>query len=110
MKRKESLVSSKVAKGDINSPSQDIQSYEVEMEINPSATLISRPLDAAGDLNKAIDITLEARASFAGGVLIPVVLMLAVTAATFFDAYNALGATKIRRLYWHTVFGTPGSW
>ncbi|KAG9238391.1 hypothetical protein BJ875DRAFT_437469 [Amylocarpus encephaloides] len=76
---------------DAKKPSLDIQPYEVGMETTPSATLISRPLDDAGDLDKAIGITLEARASFAGGVLIPVVLMLAVTAATFYDAYSALG-------------------
>ncbi|KAH8820638.1 hypothetical protein F5884DRAFT_764720 [Xylogone sp. PMI_703] len=69
----------------------DIQPYEMEMETTPSATLISRPSNATRDLDKAIDITIEARASFAGGVLIPVVLMLAVTAATFYDAYSALG-------------------
>jgi hypothetical protein len=91
-KLEENFVSGKITEKDTKNPSQDIQPYEVEMETTPSATLISRPLDAAaGDLDKAIGITLEARASFAGGVLIPVVLMLAVTAATFFDAYSALG-------------------
>ncbi|RFU31552.1 hypothetical protein B7463_g4757, partial [Scytalidium lignicola] len=81
----------KVIEKDAKNPSHDIEPYEVDMETAPSATLISRPLHVASDLDKAIDITLEARASFAGGVLIPVVLMLAVTAATFYDAYSALG-------------------
>jgi hypothetical protein len=64
---------------------QDIQPCEVKTEITPSTPLISQRLDTA------IEITLKARANFSGGFLIPVVLMLAVTAATFYGAYSALG-------------------
>lgn len=88
---KENLVSGEVAVGQSKSQGPDAQPQDAEIEINPPATLNSKPLNIGGELDKAIDITLEARASFAGGVLIPVVLMLAVTAATFFDAYSALG-------------------
>lgn len=43
------------------------------------------------ETSRAISICIAARASFASTILIPVALMLAVTAATFYDAYANKG-------------------
>ncbi|KAM7215909.1 hypothetical protein V8F06_008667 [Rhypophila decipiens] len=58
----------------------------------PSEATTQPYVDPSGEETaRAISICISARASFASTILIPVVLMLAVTAATFYDAYANKG-------------------
>ncbi|KAM7198338.1 hypothetical protein V8F33_005129 [Rhypophila sp. PSN 637] len=58
----------------------------------PSEATTQPYVDTNGEETaRAISICIAARASFASTILIPVVLMLAVTAATFYDAYANKG-------------------
>ncbi|KAK4209127.1 hypothetical protein QBC37DRAFT_451196 [Rhypophila decipiens] len=58
----------------------------------PSEAITQPYVDPSGEETaRAISICISARASFTSTILIPVVLMLAVTAATFYDAYANKG-------------------
>ncbi|KAK4108712.1 hypothetical protein N656DRAFT_783946 [Canariomyces notabilis] len=78
----------------------------------------SRPGDpwSEEDVDKAISLIMVARPSFAHSILIPVVLMLAVMAATFYDAYAKKGDkdTGLALAYtvwfsWILVVGVAGN-
>ncbi len=69
-----------------------------------------RVLDAAGEVDRAIEVVLTARGSFANGILIPILLTLAVTAATFYDAYGSIGDKNTGLALALLRPGTPGSW
>ncbi|KFA65882.1 hypothetical protein S40285_08882, partial [Stachybotrys chlorohalonatus IBT 40285] len=60
----------------------------------PSSEQLTRLLSSAHELeqvDRAIEIVITARKGFISGILIPVLLLLAVTAATFYDAYTMRG-------------------
>ncbi|KAK5657616.1 hypothetical protein OQA88_2688 [Cercophora sp. LCS_1] len=64
----------------------------------PKNPTISNTITTTGDSSgtetettRAITLCIAARTPFASAILIPVVLMLAVTAATFYDAYSKKG-------------------
>jgi hypothetical protein len=70
----------------------------------------------ANNINRAIEIVIIARKGFVSGILIPVLLMLAVTAATFYDAYSKRGDkdTGLALAYcvwysWILVLGVAGN-
>ncbi|KIW67957.1 hypothetical protein PV04_03936 [Phialophora macrospora] len=73
--------------------------------------------DSAKDaVDRAIEMVIVARKGFISGILIPVVLMLAVTAATFYDAYSNTGDkdTALDLAYcvwysWTLVLGVAGN-
>jgi hypothetical protein len=67
-------------------------------------------------VDRAIEMVIIARKGFISGILIPVVLMLAVTAATFYDAYSNTGDkdTALDLAYcvwfsWTLVLGVVGN-
>jgi len=109
--------------GDSKGNDRKITSQEVDISPakNESPSSAPQPLeyDASTEANKidrAIEIVIVARNSFVGGVLIPVVLMLAVTAATFYDAYSKKGDkdTGLALAYcvwysWILVLGVAGN-
>ncbi|KAH7411537.1 hypothetical protein DE146DRAFT_627596 [Phaeosphaeria sp. MPI-PUGE-AT-0046c] len=96
----------------------------VDMTLNkdkePSPAPQPSPVNDAStevdNINKAIEIMIIARKGFVGGILIPVLLMLAVTAATFYDAYSKRGDkdTGLALAYcvwysWILVLGVAGN-
>ncbi|KEY73197.1 hypothetical protein S7711_04163 [Stachybotrys chartarum IBT 7711] len=74
-------------------PSQEdqiISSVKGKGPISKSEPLLSNASELE-NINRAIDIVITARKGFVSGILIPVLLLLAVTAATFYDAYTMRG-------------------
>ncbi|KAH7313970.1 hypothetical protein B0I35DRAFT_480606 [Stachybotrys elegans] len=74
----------------------DTQALEPKGTRNSQGTPAPQPVmqdgSTPGDkIDRAISTVITARKGFVSGVLIPVLLMLAVTAATFFDAYSKQG-------------------
>ncbi|EOO00739.1 hypothetical protein UCRPA7_3829 [Phaeoacremonium minimum UCRPA7] len=89
-------------------------------EKDQQASASENPLkDASQDedkINKAIEMVIIARKGFVSGILIPVLLLLAVTAATFYDAYSKMGDkdTGLALAYcvwfsWVLVLGVAGN-
>lgn len=76
----------------------------------------STPITELAAIDKAIKMIIVARISFVTGILIPIVLMLAVTAATFYDAYSNAGdkdtALDLAYCVWYSwilVLGVSGN-
>ncbi|KAF2679274.1 hypothetical protein K458DRAFT_393957 [Lentithecium fluviatile CBS 122367] len=109
--------------GDVKGTDGKVTSQEVDIspakEKEPSSA--SQPLvcgasNEANKINRAIEIAIVARNGFVSGILIPVLLMLAVTAATFYDAYSKKGDkdTGLALAYcvwysWILVLGVAGN-
>ncbi|KAE8445078.1 hypothetical protein EG329_013793 [Mollisiaceae sp. DMI_Dod_QoI] len=88
---KDIFISEKKPAMDASLQKDAILPAETEMEPNSFTPMIPGTLHSVDEVDKAIDMTIIARPKFASGVLIPVVLMLAVTAATFYAAYGSMG-------------------
>ncbi|CZR66808.1 uncharacterized protein PAC_16709 [Phialocephala subalpina] len=106
-----------VGKTDVSEGQKDdIAPFDTEIKTNISQFQHASTSKATDEVDKAIDMIIAARASFTGGVLIPVVLMLAVTAATFYGAYGSIGDkdTALALAYcvwysWLLVVGVGGN-
>ncbi|KAK4110377.1 hypothetical protein N656DRAFT_770401 [Canariomyces notabilis] len=105
------------------SPSPPID-RRISDEIKPSEKFLPTPTvstdnttarqSKATELDKAIAVLLVARGKFSMGILIPVILMLAATAAAFYDAYSRLGDrdTSLALAYcvWYSWLLILGVW
>ncbi|KEY74743.1 hypothetical protein S7711_05485 [Stachybotrys chartarum IBT 7711] len=81
-----------------------------------SHQLANDPPTEGERMTRAIDLVIAARKGFVSGILIPVLLLLAVTAATFYDAYTRRGdkETGLALAYctwysWILVLGMAGN-
>lgn len=84
--------------------------------LSPSEPSIENIKHITDRVNRAIEMIIVARKGFVSGILIPVVLMLAVTAATFYDAYSNTGdkdtALDLAYCVWYSwilVLGVAGN-
>lgn len=94
----------------------DKPSPEKDQQASAAENLLKDAFQDEEKINKAIEMVIVARKGFVSGILIPVLLLLAVTAATFYDAYSKMGDkdTGLALAYcvwfsWILVLGVAGN-